>query len=238
MDEKILVVDNEEDIRNVVADTLETFGFHTERADGVQRALELMKSDEYDIIVADKNMPDLDGSTEGGMSLLRYARKYLPMTEFIMMTGYATVETATEAMKLGAFDYIAKPFSMSDLKEKIDRIVEYKKFLNSENNIRIYKTLHSELLSLLENRDNLLEETLHDRLRSLGTKIDKLFGAQKEWERIILAQSESLARIAGYAEQLKEMLAQSDSFYQLVEKICEESTRRIENDVGTSVQKL
>jgi len=145
----------------------------------------------------------------------------------IMTLWYATVETAVEAMKLGAFDYLTKPFAISDLKEKIDRIMEYRNFINSENTLQIYKTLHKELLSLLQNQDNLPDDKLHDLLKAAGKRIDHLFGAQKEWERIIHIQSEGLQNISEYAEKLKELIPQTNPAYPLVEKICEESKKRI-----------
>jgi len=162
------------------------------------------------------------------MNLLRYSRKAFPRTEVIMMTGYSSVETAIEAMKLGAFDYLTKPFSLEDLREKVDRIMNYRSFLNSENTLETYRTLHNELLSLLENRDNLPEGELHKLLKLLGSRIDQVFGAQKEWERIIKLQSEALRNIEAYAEELKKAIPRKDHAYHLVKKIHGEASKRIQ----------
>ena len=227
MQAKILVVDDEEMICDLVARNLAPYDYKIDIAHSVKDAIDLLQTTDYDIVIADKNMPDSDDDKEGGMNLLRYAKRNLPATEVIMMTGYATIETAVEAMKLGAFDYLAKPFAISDLKDKIDRIMEYRNFINSENTLQIYKTLHKELLSLLQNRDNLPDDDLHDLLKAVGKRIDHLFGAQKEWERIIHIQSEGLQNIAEHAEKLKELIPETNSAYPLVEKICEESKKRI-----------
>lgn len=227
MESRILVVDDDDAVRNMVAVSLERFGYSIDMADSVNRVMELMESVEYDIIIMDKNMPDTYGNKEGGMHLLRCAKMHLPATQVIMITGYATIETAIEAMKLGAFDYITKPFSSKELKEKIDRILEYKSFINPDNTIQMYKALHDEILNLFKNRNSHTDDELHELLRSINTKIDHFFRAQKEWERIILTQREALGNIAVLAEQLKEDISQTEPSFNLFEKICEESNRRI-----------
>ncbi|MFH1673732.1 MAG: response regulator [Pseudomonadota bacterium] len=228
MEIKILVVDDEDDVRNMIAAALEKFGYSSNMADSVKLATELMESTEYDIIITDKNMPDdIDGSQEGGMNVLKYAKKHMPTAEVLIMTGYATIETAIEAMRLSAFDYIIKPFLITELKEKVDRILEYKSFINPGNTIPIYKTLHNEILNLLENKHDLAEDERHKLLKSLDTKIDHFFRAQKEWEKVILVQRDALAKIGAYAEELKEYISQTGPSYSLLEKICEESGRRL-----------
>ena len=223
----ILIVDDEEQIRYMVADALDNFGYPSDQAESVARAIEMLQSNPYDVIITDKNMPDADGNPEGGLTLLRHVKELRPYTEVIMMTGYATIETAVEAMKLGAFDYLIKPFSINDLKEKIDRIAEYKSFLSSEFNLRMYKNIHSALLEALENRDDLPDDELNQLLKSLGARIDHLFGAQKEYETIIQLQQEALEHIEAHAQELKKLLPTEDPAYKLVEQILIESLRRI-----------
>ncbi len=227
MEIKILVADDEEQVLDVVARFMEFHGYRVDVAESVNRALELMQKNEYDIIVTDKNMPDAEDNTEGGMTLLRYAKKHMPSAEVIMMTGYATIETAVEAMKVGAFDYIMKPVPLNELKEKIDRILEYRNFIDSETSLRIYKTLHNELLNLLENRTDIPEEQLQQMLRTLGSRIDQVFGMQKGYETIIQVQSDALEKIESYAEALKDALSPESPYYSLAEKIYEESKKKI-----------
>ena len=179
MESRILVVDDEKEILDTLAEFMADLGYQADFADAVDAALVLMKKNEYDVFLLDKNMPDNKNNKEGGMSLLRYARENMPGTEVIMMTGYGTVESAVEAMKLGAFDYITKPISLKDVKLKIDRILDYKRFINSEDTLRTYKILHNQLLSSLVNLDNLPEDQLEKILRTLGARIDQVFGLQK-----------------------------------------------------------
>ena len=190
-------------------------------------ALTLMQTNEYDILLTDKNMPDTGDKKEGGMRLLKHAKKHSPLTEVIMITGYATVESAVEAMKLGAFDYVMKPIPLDELKEKIDRVLEYKRFLSSENTLQMYKTFHNQLLDLLVNKDDIPEDKLKRILRTLGKKIDHLFGTQKGYEEIIETQSEALEKIERYADHLKEAIPGESPYYSLIEKILEESKRRL-----------
>ena len=227
MKARILIADDEKNILDTLSDFMKDIGYHADLAGSVDSALALMQTNEYDILLTDKNMPDTGNNKEGGMRLLKYTKEHSPLTEVIMMTGYATVESAVEAMKLGAFDYVMKPIPLNELKEKIDRVLEYKRFLSSENTLQMYKALHNQLLDLLVNRDDIPEDKLQRILRTLGTKIDHLFGMQKGYEGIIETQAEALEKIEGYADHLKEAIPGESPYYALIEKILEESKRRI-----------
>jgi DNA-binding NtrC family response regulator len=227
MESRILVVDDEKEILDTLAEFMADLGYQADFADAVDVALILMKKNEYDVFLLDKNMPDNKNNKEGGMSLLRYARENMPGTEVIMMTGYGTVESAVEAMKLGAFDYITKPISLKDVKLKIDRILDYKRFINSEDTLRTYKILHNQLLSSLVNLDNLPEDQLEKILRTLGARIDQVFGLQKDYETIIEAQADALEKIQEYVEHLKEAVPTESPYYVLIDKIIEASNKRI-----------
>jgi len=227
MEPRILVADDEKDILIILADFMEKLGYRADLVDTVDAALVLMQKNDYDIFLVDKNMPDSDSNKEGGMRLLRYAKENMPGTEVVMITGYATIRSAVEAMKLGAFDYITKPIPLKDLKEKIERILEYKRFINAENSVRTYKILHNQILDLLVNRENLPEDQLEKTLRTLGARIDQVFGMQKDYETIIEAQAEALEKIEDYTEHLKETIPVESPYYVVLEKIGEESRNRI-----------
>jgi len=227
MDVRILVADDDEYIRNLLAEFMEKAGYQTDLAESVNSALSFIQRNDYDIILMDKNMPDAEGNLEGGMSLLKYAKEHMPSTEAIMITGHATTETAIQAMKLGAFDYIMKPFALSELEEKIKRVLEYRGFVNSGDTIKMYRTFHNQLLKVLENRDDLPEDQLRQMLRVLGARIDNVFGMRKYYETIIQSQSEALEKIDGYIELLKGAFPKQSRYNTVVEKIWEESKKRI-----------
>ncbi|MCF8130024.1 MAG: response regulator [Deltaproteobacteria bacterium] len=227
MKARILVADDEREILDMLFDFMTDLGYQVDLAQNVDDAVALINKNDYDIFLTDKNMPDRNGSREGGMTLLRYAREHAPSTEVIMITGYATVGTAVEAMKLGAFDYIMKPVPLNDLNAKIERVLQYKQFIDSESTLGAYKKLHHQLLELLINREDLPDERLQSLLRSLGGKIDHLFGIQKEYETVIDFQAEALEKIKGYAALLVDAFPEGSPYAELVEKIREESEKRI-----------
>ncbi|MEX2284583.1 MAG: sigma-54 dependent transcriptional regulator [Gemmatimonadota bacterium] len=123
---RILVVDDEEGIRSFIADALEDDAHQTEQAaDGVS-ALHHLHARSFDLLITDLRMP---GALDG-MDLVRKARADLPEMEVIVLTAYGTVETAVEAMKLGAFDFLQKPLSSpAELRLLVGRALERRQLL-------------------------------------------------------------------------------------------------------------
>lgn len=102
---KILVVDDEEDMRTTLAILLEAEGYTVITAMNGHGAMERLKKEPVDMVVSDIRMPDMDG-----IELLQQAKAVNPTIPVVMVTGYGSAELAVEAMKLGAFDYLQKPF--------------------------------------------------------------------------------------------------------------------------------
>lgn len=224
---KILIADDEEQIRDLLSMFLKKFNYEIDTAANAGEALLLMKQKAYDIILTDKNMPDAEGNVEGGMEILRFVKDNLPQTEAIMITGYATVETAVEAMKLGAIDYIMKPIPLEELKRKIDRVLEYKSFINSENTLEVYRHLQTQVLNILGAQNDIPEEMIQEKLRSLGARIDQVFGLQKEYEKIIQTQADALEEIEGYVDYLGDAVPEKSPYSEVIKKIREASRKRI-----------
>jgi DNA-binding NtrC family response regulator len=114
---RILVVDDEPKLGRVVAQMLELDGHAVVRAGGGREALARLAEDDFDLVVTDLRMPDVDG-----LAVLRAARAKAPPPEVVLMTAYATAESAVEAMKAGAADYVIKPFSMDELRLRVGRL--------------------------------------------------------------------------------------------------------------------
>lgn len=115
----ILVVDDEEGLRNLLSRELKLSGYLVETAcDGAQ-ALEMADPGKFQLIISDLSMPKVDG-----LELVKRLRGADPDVEMIMMTGYATVESAVSAMKEGAYDYIQKPFNLDELLLLIEKSLE------------------------------------------------------------------------------------------------------------------
>ncbi len=227
MSAKILVADDDAQIREMLQSFLGKFDYEVHTAENADQAIAMMGETTYDVVLTDKNMPDRSGEIEGGMRVLRHAKEHMPRTEVIMVTGYATIETAIEAMKIGAFDYIMKPIPFDVLREKIDRILEYKGFLNAENNINVFKALNNQVLDLLKNQDGLPEAQLRDLLRVVGGRIDSIFGLQRNYEAIIQAQAEALEKIEGYVELLQDAVPKESPYSEIIANIREQSRRRV-----------
>jgi DNA-binding response OmpR family regulator len=220
MTAKILVLDDDESVRNLLATFLRSEGHRFDLAASLGKARDLVDSNDYGIMLIDKNMLGIDGSGEGGMDFLRYVSSKGLSSQVIMMTGYATIKTAIEAMKLGAFDYIQKPFSLEDLRHKIKRILEYGTFINPDYTIDIYKGIQREILKLIDDRASMSDNELDSSLLSLNEKIDQLFKTLKANEKVILSQRESLANISSLAEQLKMEISDGNIPQDLIENIC------------------
>ena len=118
---KILVVDDESLMREFIAESLISNGYEVDSARNGVKALELMNSEIYDLILTDYKMPKVSG-----MDVLRKAIEKIPDCKVVIMTAYGTIENAVEAMKLGAFDYITKPFSVEEILLLVKRALEFK----------------------------------------------------------------------------------------------------------------
>ena len=131
--QNVLVVDDEPLIRKFLVETMTRMGFEVQSAADGAEALKKVKVETFDLIFTDIKMPQLNG-----MDLLRAVREHTPESVVVMMTAYATVESAVEAMKVGAFDYIIKPFSPDQIEMVTKRaaerqsLIEENKYLRSE----------------------------------------------------------------------------------------------------------
>ncbi|MBX7172060.1 MAG: sigma-54 dependent transcriptional regulator [Pyrinomonadaceae bacterium] len=102
---KILIIDDEANMRRILSVILQDDNHTTMEAEGVGAALSLLSSNSFDLVITDKKMPDGDG-----IEIINYCREYEPSLPVIMLTAFATVELAVETMQAGAFDFISKPF--------------------------------------------------------------------------------------------------------------------------------
>ncbi len=123
----ILVVDDEPVVLDGCEATLTKTGYEVETTLNAEEALDKIEAGRYDAIVTDLKLPGLSG-----IQLLKIVKDKEPETDIIMITGYATVQTAVEAMKLGAFDYISKPFTPDELRSVVDRAIERRRLLREE----------------------------------------------------------------------------------------------------------
>jgi len=124
---RVCVVDDKEMLRESVAETLRREDHTVSTFGDAQEALQAIKAGSFDCIITDLKMPGMDG-----ISFIRELRNTDGNASVIMMTAFGTVETAVEAMKLGAFDYIQKPFEANKISLLVDRAIQHAR-LRSEN---------------------------------------------------------------------------------------------------------
>ncbi|MDQ1350361.1 MAG: two-component system, NtrC family, response regulator PilR [Acidobacteriota bacterium] len=124
---KILVIDDDPSIRNMLAIVLKKSGFDVTCTESGKTALEKLKKESFDLVISDIKMPDISG-----IDLLKKIKVISPEIPVIMITAFASANDAVEAMKLGAEDYVTKPFSLDELKIIIDRAI-YKTNIEKEN---------------------------------------------------------------------------------------------------------
>ncbi|HEX7553398.1 MAG TPA: response regulator, partial [Geothrix sp.] len=117
----ILIVDDEADLRNLLVEALEDQGYAAEGAEGGTQALARVRDKHFPVIFTDLNMP----GGLSGLELLKAVHEEDPKTMGILMTGYATTESAIQALKRGAYDFIQKPFKLAEIEASLERALEY-----------------------------------------------------------------------------------------------------------------
>jgi len=124
---RILIVDDELIVRESLGNWLKEEGYSVNTSDNGNDALEKIKARGCDLVIADVKMPGMDG-----IELLDRCKKLDPDLQVLVMTAYASIDTAVQAMKKGAFDYIVKPFNPEDVTRIIQRALKFK-MLEQEN---------------------------------------------------------------------------------------------------------
>lgn len=116
---RILIVDDEDPSRDLCRQFLETDGHEVETCDGSEKALTVLTSKRFDLVLTDLSMPRMDG-----VQLIKQIKYHYPATDVIIMTAFGSVASAVESMKAGAYDYITKPFPRDLLRATVRRCLE------------------------------------------------------------------------------------------------------------------
>ncbi|MBL4885239.1 MAG: sigma-54-dependent Fis family transcriptional regulator [Planctomycetaceae bacterium] len=127
----LLVVDDDKFILEAMADYLRQLGYRTETATTCGEALDRMQEFPFEVVICDVNLPDQDG-----FHLLEWASKNQPETSVIMLTGYGTIESAVEAIRIGAFDYLTKPVIDDELNLSIQRALGQRKIVEENKHLK------------------------------------------------------------------------------------------------------
>lgn len=152
---KVLFVDDDQHILSIVEQFISRWGFGITTVSSGAQAIEMVRDDHYNVAFTDLIMPEM-----GGMEILKQIKQISPETEVIIVSGYGTIESAIEAMKLGSYDFLQKPINFDRFKILIDRIIEKQK-LKEENQLI---------------RSRLKERYKYDELVGMHPKMQNIYG--------------------------------------------------------------
>jgi two-component system response regulator PilR (NtrC family) len=179
--EKILIVEDEKNMNEVLKILLEGEGYDVTSAFDGYEGSEIIKKDIFDLVITDINMPGMDG-----FDILRIVKELSPDTIVVMITAFGTTESAIEAMKLGAYDYIDKPFKIDEIRLIVKKAIEKKK-------------LSAEV--------KLLKDTIQT-----SYQLDNIIGKSPKMQQLLMslpkiAQSNSNVLVMGESGSGKELIA-------------------------------
>ncbi|HLL20680.1 MAG TPA: response regulator, partial [Kofleriaceae bacterium] len=194
---RILVVDDERVIREILAEFLALEGFSVHTVEDGEKALTELRLRPYDLLITDLKMPRLSG-----LQLLEKIEQERLGVLTVLMTGFGTVETAIEAMKKGAYDYLLKPFKVEEVIHVVERAL-YRQRLQAENirlreALTIYKV--SEAIALSHDIEHILDVVLRAALDEVKADVatlhlrDPSSGAYEERIKIVSNQREDTTR--------------------------------------------
>jgi response regulator RpfG family c-di-GMP phosphodiesterase len=162
---RVLVVDDEKFIRDILADFLGMEGYVVRTAEDGQAALHELQRAHYDLVISDLKMPRM-----GGIELLEHVGRILPNAITVIMTGFGTVETAIDAMKRGAYDYILKPFKVEEVMHIVQRGLEKQRLAAENFRLKEALSLHkvSEAIAASLSLEEVLAAVAESALGELG----------------------------------------------------------------------
>src|SRR5687767_7011139 len=134
---RLLIVDDEQSMRDMLRIVLKRDGYDVQVAENGKRAIELLRRESFDLLLSDIQMPDANG-----VDVLRVAKDVNRDIVVFMMTAFASTDTAVEAMRLGAVDYLTKPFNMDELRLKVRQHLEARRL--KEENVLLKRALHAQ----------------------------------------------------------------------------------------------
>ncbi|MGA0408191.1 MAG: response regulator, partial [Limisphaerales bacterium] len=123
---KLLIIDDEPNIRSGLLKGLQPLCLQTHSAENAEEGINLFRAHRHDMVITDMRLP----GTLDGLDILRAIREESPETQVIVITAYATIETAVDAMRLGAFDFITKPLDLGMIRHQVNKAVEHLRLVN------------------------------------------------------------------------------------------------------------
>ena len=196
---RILVVDDEQAIRDVLSEGLGASGYECEIAcDGIE-ALDKMRGNGFNLVVSDIDMPEMDG-----VALLQEIKKIHPDTEVIMLTGVVDVDTAINSIRLGANDYLTKPFNLAEVRITVERALEKRRLiLENREYQRHLETRVQERTAELQRKNDEVEELYQRIANAYQTTLEALATALDTRDSETMGHS---LRVAAYTSHIAQRL--------------------------------
>ena len=182
-DYSILITDDEQSQRDILSGYLKKKGFKVFSAASGKEAIKIVNENAVDIILSDYKMPELTG-----LELITKIKEINPEISFVIITAYGTVETAVDAMKQGAFDYISKPVNLDELDLLIDKIIENKN-LKTENKLLKELLVEKNKLSSIISQSSKMDEVLSVASRAAQSKATVLITGENGTGKEVLAKA-------------------------------------------------
>ncbi|TFH00961.1 MAG: hybrid sensor histidine kinase/response regulator [Calditrichales bacterium] len=202
---KILVIEDEDQVRQSYEDMFDFFGYEVDSVSNGREGMSRITKTDYDIVVTDLNMPGMNG-----IEVLKYIKKKKPYIEVIVITGYATLENAIEAMKVGAYDYFSKPIDLDHVRIVLSKCVRQ---IQSKKENEALRSLTQQLKDLNELKDKFITITNHELrtpvtvLKGYIELIDYFLEDNKNPEIIeaIGIVSETMSELVGIVERMHDI---------------------------------
>jgi len=202
---KILIVDDEEAIREVVSTLLQAQGHDCASVSNGQLAQDFLRTHSVDLVLSDMVMPEMDG-----MRLVEWIRQTDPDVPIIMVTAMHDLSTALEAIRRGAYDYILKPFEKDQLYVGVRRALEHRQLVVERNNYqRTLETQVAERTAQLKGALEQIEQSYDDTLEALGGALDLKDAETEGHSRRVTAFTIAIAKEMKVEPQLLPQIARA-----------------------------
>lgn len=197
--EKILVVDDEKAMRNLCYQILDKEGYEVTLAEDGKEVVNKILREDFAVAIVDIKMPGMDG-----MEVLRFIKKHKSHTEVIMITGYGTIETAVEAMRLGVADYITKPFNIEQLTMVVKMALENRahRLKNQQSQKRRDKPMGNQKIATEKNEEALAQ--VEKELKNKTEELKKLYQLSLGREKRIIELKKKIRQLEKELSQDKE----------------------------------
>lgn len=215
---RLLIVDDEPLLIKFLVRVFGDRSYRIDTAGTVGDALGLLAANVYDVIITDKNMPGTDRGDQGGLEVLARARENCPLAEVILITGYPNAESAIEALKLGACDYIVKPFQPEAILSKVDEILKRRTLLDRERIAPAFHALRSAIVAATSGEIPGPEERMA-RFEALNVSLNAILDGLVYRDRCLVRDWETISRLAACAEELADRVEADSPVRPVVEKM-------------------